>query len=249
MREINYENWVKLYKCKRCGNLLPREKYSKDIMCYDFISTRCKDCLKIERREYEERNKEKFIAYRKKYRETRKIMAENPHLDVATVKSIISNTILTKAEPVPEPEPTQELKLEPIEPTQEEPKNSYEKEYPEAYKKIMSDEDTKRAFWEKYNEEQRISYLKREQEAINKRNEELEYESDKNKMRAMCDSLLEWNEKKMFEQAVHSLNWEWQDKFVHRLWKIPAHHFKDSWKCVYDNILESKKWNWDINDL
>ncbi len=125
----------------------------------------------------------------------------------------------------------------------------YEKEYPDAYQKIMSDEDLSRAFNYKYNEEQRINTLKREQALIEKEKEEFDYKSDLDKMRAMCDSLLEWNEKDRFEQAVHSLSWERQDKFVHRLWKLPTHQFKNNWKNIYDNILELKNWEKKEKDV
>lgn len=125
----------------------------------------------------------------------------------------------------------------------------YEKEYPDAYQKIMSDENYSRAFNYNYTEEQKLDALKREQALLNKKKEEFDYKSDLDKMRAMCDSLLEWDEKKRFEQAVSSLSWERQDKFVHRLWKLPTHQFKNNWKNIYDNILELKNWEKKEKDV
>lgn len=125
----------------------------------------------------------------------------------------------------------------------------YEKEYPDAYQKIMSDEDLSRAFNYKYNEEQKIELLKREQSIIDRKKDAFEYKTDKDKMRAMYDSLLDEQEKKKFDEAINELWWEWQDKFVHRLWKLPTHQFKNNWKNIYDNILELKNWEKKEKDV
>lgn len=124
----------------------------------------------------------------------------------------------------------------------------YEKEYPEAYQKIMSDENYSRAFNYKYTEEQRIDTLKREQAMIDKKKNQFEYKSDLDKMRAMYDTLLNDNEKKKFDEAIKELWWNWQDRFVHDVAKLPEHSFKNWWIWIYNNIKDIQKWKaWDKN--
>lgn len=211
-------------------------------MCYDFISTRCKDCLKIERREYEEKNKEKFIAYRKKYRKARKLMAENPHLNVIVANAVISDTISTPSEQI-------QTTLEPTIETIQEPDlqdNNYELVFPDAYKELMEDDDAKYMFLNKRSEDYKIKYLEDKQEIFNRKKEDEERKEVNQKFREIAERAYrdpitnELNEKELdrIEDRMQEFSFkEDKKKFMISMSKFSYKTFAISRESVLENVI------------
>ena len=209
-------------------------------MCYDFISTRCRDCLKIERKEYEKKNKEKFIAYRKKYRETRKMMSENPTLDIVTAKAVINNTIQEATEQTPS-----QAELTITESTTQDNTN-YELIFPDAYKELMEDEDAKYMFLNKRSEDYKIKYLEDKQEIFNRKKEDEERKEVNQKFREIAERAYrdpitnELNEKELdrIEDRMQEFSFkEDKKKFMISMSKFSYKTFAISRESVLENVI------------
>jgi len=108
---------------------------------------------------------------------------------------------------------------------------------PDAYTEILSDEDLLNAFNNR-SIESKINELTRRQQKFDKQKAEKEYNIMKEKMRDLVDATLDDEQKKRFEDKLHSLHEAQQDEFVRKVSKLSTASFPVSREAIFEAQLD-----------
>lgn len=112
---------------------------------------------------------------------------------------------------------------------------------PDAYTEILSDEDLLNAFNNR-SVESKVNELTRRQEKFDKQKQEKEYNAMKEKMRDLVDATLDDEQKKHFEDKLHSLHEAQQDDFVRKVSRLSKASFPISREAIFDALLDIQTW-------
>lgn len=113
---------------------------------------------------------------------------------------------------------------------------------PEAYTEILWDEVLIDKFNNSWSLDYKITELKRRQEKYDKQKKEKEYNIMKEKMRDLVDATLDDQQKRYFEDKLHSLHEEQQDVFVQRVSSLSKSTFPFVREEIFDKLLENQTW-------
>lgn len=119
---------------------------------------------------------------------------------------------------------------------------------PDAYTEILSDEDLLNAFNNR-SVESKINELTRRQQKFDKQKQEKEYNAMKEKMRDLVDATLNDEQKKYFENKLHSLHEEQQDDFVRKVSRLSKASFPVSREAIFDAQLDIQTWKIKNKDV
>ena len=119
---------------------------------------------------------------------------------------------------------------------------------PDAYTEILSDEDLLNAFNNR-SVESKINELTRRQQKFDKQKQEKEYNAMKEKMRDLVDATLNDEQKKYFEDKLHSLHEDQQDEFVKKVSRLSKASFPVSREAIFDAQLDIQTWKIKNKDV
>jgi len=86
--------------------------------------------------------------------------------------------------------------------------------------------------------ESKINELTRRQQKFDKQKQEKEYNIMKEKMRDLVDATLDDEQKKHFDNKLHSLHEDQQDEFVKKVSKLSKASFPVSREAIFDAQLD-----------
>lgn len=255
IRETIFKNWVKLYKCSDCWEFLPKDRFNKNVRWLDFIHSKCKSCMNERIKKYRREHREEWNAYQREYWRKRAMVFDNPYLTFNEASNLVNpKDDIIVVQTVEEVKP-----VEVEQPEQQEVDNiilDFQWEYPEAYEEIMSDENLKRAFEERRDDETRAKELEKRQKEINKKKEEKEFEDMKNKFWRIAEEAFTDNwvldEKKMEDLEYEMWNFSFKEdkeKFMKQMTKFSPVTFKLSRRSIADNIRWIRDWKIKTKDV
>lgn len=221
-REFKFVEWTKVYKCTMCENFYSWDKFWKNKKWLDWLQSRCKWCMSKTVVEYMRKNKDKRNEYQRWYWKNRTWYTPQPQ----------------QQQSQPEPTPTPQTISSP----QDDDTVNFENAFPDAYAKIMSDQDMKEAY-ERWSYDYKIEYLTDMQDKINKKKEEEKFKENVKKFRQLAEQAYteDWvvDEAKMqeIEETVKSFALEKdKERYINAMVKFSPISFKLSWKNVYEDF-------------
>ena len=231
-REFKYNGNVKLYKCTCCWEFLPKNKFSENVLWYDFINSECKECYAKRAKKYRHDNKDKIREAQKAYREKRRMMMNSRGWRKQKQEEPFSSDF-ARAEQMRTENNEAEVQTEDNDLIIQ---AAIDKN-PDAYTEILSDEDLLNAFNNR-SIESKINELTRRQQKFDKQKAEKEYNIMKEKMRDLVDATLNDEQKKRFEDKLHSLHEAQQDEFVRKVSKLSTASFPVSREAIFEAQLD-----------